>query len=296
MKQFIYLDTDMVNSVIAQKDKSLILGLTKEKEDQTGKSTEKKLSGSLSGSVEGGIFKLARASGELSASSEFSKQNNSQSIFKEIESRTLHDAAFDIAYEQLKIEKDLNALEVGDFIELDRVFEIVDFDYLDGLFVKDGFIDFLKKTAKETTKKTAIGELEKNTGREQRRRYGSEIKQTIKELMADSDKQYDDVVEIIKLLKSIIPYSKLLVSYDGYIIPLEEQYFRVNPKILGFMYGGDMRCVGYVTNLVGKDTEPDSLNIFSSLQFMVNEVFRKILPTNEDNLYIIHPIAVYYGN
>jgi hypothetical protein len=102
-------------------------------------------------------------------------------------------------------------------------------------------------------------------------------------------------VDIVKVLKSIIPYNKTLVTHDGFIIPLEDQYFRVNSKTLGFMYGGEMRCVGYVSNLIGVDTEPDSSNIFGTLQYMVNEVFRKILPTTENNLYVVHPIAVYYG-
>jgi len=295
MKQFIYLDTDMVNSIIAQKDKGLILGSTKETEDVSGKASEKGINGSITGTLEGGIFKLARASGELAISGELKNQTHYQTLIKEIESKTLHDAAYDIAYDQLKIETNLDAVEFGEFIELDRQFEVVDFDYLDGLFLKDGFIDFIKKNARESVKQATNNHLEKTTDREQRRKLGAEIKQSIRLLMENSDKQYDDIVDIIKALKSIIPYNRMLVSHDGFIIPLEDQYFRVNPKTLGFKHGGNVRCVGYVTNLIGKDTEPDSENIFGYLQFTVNEIFRKLLPTKEDNLYIVHPIAVYYG-
>ena len=37
MKQFIYLDTDIVNSIIAQKEKGLVLETASEHEDAAGK-------------------------------------------------------------------------------------------------------------------------------------------------------------------------------------------------------------------------------------------------------------------
>ena len=54
--------------------------------------------------------------------------------------------------------------------------------------------------------------------------------------------------------------------------------------------------VGMVSNIIGKDTNPcDEKNFFATIQFAVNEVLRRILPTSENNLIVIHPIAVYYG-
>ena len=88
----------------------------------------------------------------------------------------------------------------------------------------------------------------------------------------------------------------MLVSNDGFLIPLDDKYFRINPSSLGFKYGGMMTCVGMVTNIIRKDTEPiDDKNVISKLQFSVNEVLRNILPTKNDNLCVIHPIAIYYG-
>lgn len=98
-------------------------------------------------------------------------------------------------------------------------------------------------------------------------------------------------------MRNIIPYNRMLLSYDGYLIPLNEKYFRVDPVDLGFKYGGEITCVGMVTNIIGEDIEPDdSQNIFATLQFTINEFLRNILPTKEKNLCIIHPIAVFYGN
>ena len=121
----------------------------------------------------------------------------------------------------------------------------------------------------------------------------SEIKKTIDE----KNKEYDNISDIINAFKKMIPYSRMLISNDGYLIPLDEKYFRVNPTSIGFMYGGDITCVGMITNIIGKDTNPeDEKNIFASLQFSVNEALRAILPTKEENICVIHPIAIYYNN
>ena len=86
------------------------------------------------------------------------------------------------------------------------------------------------------------------------------------------------------------------MSQDGYLIPLDDKYFRIDPSNLGFKYGGEMTCVGIVTNIIGESTNPgDSSNIFATMQFTANEALRKILPTTEGDLCVIHPIAVFYG-
>ena len=121
----------------------------------------------------------------------------------------------------------------------------------------------------------------------------SEIKRTIDE----KNKEYDNISDIINAFKKMIPYSRMLISNDGYLIPLDERYFRVNPTSIGFMYGGGITCFGMITNIIGKNTNPeDEKNIFASLQFSINEVLRAILPTKKENICIIHPIAIYYNN
>lgn len=111
-----------------------------------------------------------------------------------------------------------------------------------------------------------------------------------------NNQKYDEVHTIIKALRSLIPYNRMLISSDGYLIPLNEKYFRVDPRDLGFKYGGEITCVGMLTNIIGVDTDPeDKKNIFATIQFAANEALRMILPTKKSNLCIIHPIAIYYG-
>ena len=132
-----------------------------------------------------------------------------------------------------------------------------------------------------------------NLNREQNRRNGANLKNEIKKLV---EGQFDEMRNIVSALRGILPYDRLLLSpTDGCLVPLEDKYFRIDPKGLGFKYGGEMICIGRVTNVIGEDTDPcDNSFIFSTIQFQVNEAFRKILPTKHSNLYVLHPMAVYY--
>ena len=58
-----------------------------------------------------------------------------------------------------------------------------------------------------------------------------------------------------------------------------------------------VRGINHKYIVVGEDTNPnDDKNIFATLQFTANEVLRIILPKSQNNLCIVHPIAVYYGS
>ncbi len=184
----------------------------------------------------------------------------------------------------------------GAYVELTRVFDVVDFDYLERIISKGGLIEYLKKTEKEKIETTASVATE-SLNRSQQRSNSNAIRAKIKEAVAASGKQYDGIKEIIDMVRQIIPYNRMLISSDGYLIPLDDRYFRIDAQNLGFKYGGEITCVGMITNIIGEDTDPnDSQNIFATLQFSVNEVLRQLLPTKERNLCVIHPIAVYYGN
>lgn len=297
MKQFIYLDTDIVNSIIAQKEKGLVLETASEHEDTAGKENTKTGSVSLDGSAGGGIWKFAQMQAELSGTGGLELNSHSQTVLKEIATKTLHDAAFDIAYEQIAKEHDLKAdnVDLGSFVELTQAFEFVDLVYIDGLFSEGGFINFLKKSEKEKEGQLFDKSIAEELNRGQQRKNSGEIKRERQKVLDAVDKQYDEIVEIIKAIRQMIPYSRMLVSPDGYLIPLEDKYFRDNPQTMGFKHGGYVTCVGYVTNVIGESAAPLSDNIFSQLQGMVNQSLVSLLPTKEKDLFVVHPIAIYYG-
>ena len=299
MKQFLYLDTDIVNSIIAQSEKGLVQEQSQENEGNKTKSTHVGGGVEGTGATEGSFFKLAKAEASLSVSGELGKDYSSSTTSREIISKVLHDAAFDIAYTYIRPKKFAlgtdNNDDYGDYIELTRVFDFVDMEYLENLFSKNGLVDFLKKTSKEKIE-TEASKATDGMNRGQLRTAGKQIKSELKKLIADSDKQYDDIHDIIVAFRQLMPYTRMLISSDGYLIPMDDKYFRKKTKNLGFKYGREITCVGMITNIIGADTDPDDpKNLFATLQFKVNEILRTILPTNAENLCVIHPIAVFYG-
>ncbi len=299
MKQFIYLDSDIVNSIIAQNEKGLVQGKKFEDGQESTENAKNMMSTDITGGVKGGFFNLINAEGKVNLNAEIGKESDISNIHREIIEKSLHDAAFDIAYNYINV----NDLKVGDgqnddygeYVELTRVFDFVDLDYLNGLFDKEGLIDFIKKTSAQEIKNN-VAMATNNLNRQQIRIAANKINNEIKKTINENNQEYDNVRDIIKAFKKMIPYSKMLISGDGYLIPLDEKYFRVNPSSIGFMYGGNITCVGMITNIIGKDTNPeDNKNIFATLQFSVNEALRGLLPTKEDNICIIHPIAIFYN-
>lgn len=298
MKQFIYLDTDIVTSIIAQEEKGYITQVSEENEVEDSEKKGRNTGLTVSGSAQAKFWKFANAEGKLDAMHEFQKENETKMTTKDVAEKVLHDAAFDIAYEYVvptKVEYDnQNVGEEGECLEIARVFDYVDFDYLEGLFNQDGIIHIIKR--KEASDiENEIHENSPGMNRELARKNTAEIKKKIQKIIADNNKQYDETHQLIKALRGLIPYSRMLISNDGFLIPLDDKYFRINPSSLGFKYGGYMTCVGMVTNIIGKDTDPcDDKNVFATLQYTVNEMLRSILPTKNDNLIVIHPIAIYY--
>ena len=94
-----------------------------------------------------------------------------------------------------------------------------------------------------------------------------------------------------------MPYNRLLISKDGYLIPLDGQYFRVDPKNLGFRYGGEITCVGIITNIFGEDANPnDSQNVFATLQYAANSALKELLPTTEKTSVLFIQLQSIMGN
>lgn len=296
MKQFIYLDIDIINSIIAQKDKGLVLEMASEHEDTSGSGSQSTDSLNVEGTVSGGLRKIASAEAKIAFSGDVVLNSSSQTVSKEIATKTLHDAAFDIAYAQIKSEYDLEnqSITLGDFIESTQAFEFVDLSYIESLFTKEGLIDFIKKTESDNITKEYNATVDEKLNRAEKRGNGAGIKKELKTIIAENSKKYDDIANIIRAIRQIVPYKRMLVSKDGYLIPFEDKYFRDNPETIGFKHGGQITCVGYITNIISAKVD-STANVFSQLQSMINNSLIAFFPTRNGNVYIVHPIAIYYG-
>lgn len=148
MRQFLYLDTDIVNSIIAQQGKGLIDTITTENENGKDKNIAKGFSIEGSGDAEAKIWKLANAEAKLVAGGTIEGSNVKHEATREIMAKTLHDASFDMAYDAINptlVHCGKDEGDPGTYVELVRGFDFVDLEYLEKLFSKDGIIERLKR-------------------------------------------------------------------------------------------------------------------------------------------------------
>lgn len=299
MKQFIYLDHDVVNSIIAQAENGIVLSILNEDSSSNSTDSETTTEVSANTKLSGSLLSVIKAEIGLGVGRKRNEGQTLGSASKDVVTKSLHDAAFDIAYAHitpLVIQDDDSNCDYGTFIELNRVFDYIDLDYIERLFSEEGLVSYLKKVDKQKIEATA-SQFTESINRDQLRKKQQDIKKAIKASIAASNAQYDDIHDTIKMYRQLVPYSRMLLSHDGFLIPLDDNYFRIDPRNLGFKYGGQMKCVGYITNLIGEDTKPiDDSNLFGTLQFYVNESLRALLPTKAKNLYVVHPLAVYYDS
>lgn len=298
MKYFLYLNNDIVNSILSQAEQGLITDFINENE-------KGKESSYISETKVGALAKLSSSfykflGFETELNYENVKNNGGQDSYvsKDIVQKTLHDAAYNIAYSDIKdqMKNDSTIDDLGEYIETKDYFQYIDLKTILSYFEKDSLIDFIKKDEQATAEKAIEAKFEK-LSREDQRNKKTEFSKLKRDIVEQVNKKYKNLDEMIKLLHKLLPCERMYISNKGYIIPIDDKYLRDQPESFGFKYGGLMTCVGFVTNVIGKDTnDNEEKNAFASFQYGINEVLRSILPLKDDDLFIINPIAIYYGN
>lgn len=296
MKRFIYLDTDELNSYIAQIYKGLSIEKEEVKEKKNNK--EKEIDGEINTKLNIGakIKALFNFNGEVSTNILEKNVKGESDVIKDIQKKIIHDEAFDnfLGYLEDKEMIKTDNYNVGDFIKRNFDFKIFDLNYFLNLFNENGFIDFLNKSNKKET--DSILENEKNKlNREQRREKHYEIQKIEKQAYSDLKKQeneYDNIKNVINAIKSIMPYEKIILV-DQFFLATDDKYFRDNPEMLGFKYGGKISFVGYITNIVGQEEKAmDGIDSLTGFKKIVNSTILNLISNKE--ILVVHPIAIYY--
>ncbi len=297
MKYFLYLNNDIINSIISQAEQGLITELMNESENSSGKSFDKETKVGALAKLSSTFYKLFGAECEFDY--EHTRNNSSQEnhVSKDIVQKTLHDAAYNIAYDYISEQIKRNQVEdLGEYVEISGDFQYIDIKSLVSYFDEDGIIDYIKNEEMEKIGGQIDAQFA-SLNRETSRSNQNEIQKRKKDAKNAIDAKYKKIKDIVNLLRNILPCDRMYISNDGYIIPIDGRYLRDYPESFGFKYGGLMTCLGYVTNIIGQDTYiEDNSNVFASLQHGINESLRSILPLTDDNLFIITPIAIYYSN
>lgn len=206
----------------------------------------------------------------------------------------MHDNAFDQFMNYLQEHDLLNGEDVGAFLIVKDEFYIFDIAFYQKLFAKDGFVDMLTQIQDMNTRKEAEKQTEE-FAREQRRSkiVQGKVNETVQEALDKNHENWDSLKKMVEMLAAIIPYPRIL-CISNYAVVLDEKFMRDNISTAAFKYGGKITVVGYITNKVMAQAN-SPISTFSGIGNSMNTL-TKLFFENIDEMYIVHPVAIYYDD
>lgn len=300
MKSFIYLDTDTVNSYIAQIDNGLKTLQTQT--SQSSSSMENQSSHTTNAEGEADFSILGKGfDAKLDYIYNHIKNRSNSNLYSDVETKVLHDNAFHQVIDYLE-EKHLfsnDNIEIGKFIKVKGQYHLLDLDYYKKLFDDNDFIQMMNEPKLAEIDKICEEKYNEATNgmtinRDIKRspefkELENKIKQIKKEAMDELDSENKELQKQLSLLLKIFPY-KSLICVDRYLVIFDEKFLREDIQKAPFKYGGNINLVGYVTNT----THVNKISsFFSGPSDMINSILKSLFETTDD-LFIIHPIALYY--
>lgn len=296
LKEIIYLDTKLVNSIIAQNDQGLVLkrafdkGKTNSNSEETTQATSLNTSG---GVTVGANFNVNRGESNTDKQSLVYSETN-----KELIEVATHDYALDILLEILKDEIVNDCADDGQFIQQnDRVtfydfkklYESMDTEKLK-LLMPDIFqpIEKIEKELYKISKSNKIKFEDKRT---------------------ELQKQLDN--SLPKIFKKLNTFSDYMVGlYDGAILAkinntlsiCEPENIRLKPSLLSIMNLSNRKAtiLGIVVAKESGNSSIDNLQTDSANEVISNVAnsFMEIVITSFDIAskgdYYVRPIAIYF--
>lgn len=293
MRRFIYLDTDTLNSYLAQIFDGLIQSQKTEKSVGKKKEKQNRFANSLTGQIAFKLFgKGIDANDE--ATYEHLKTVANDEMVRDVHTKIMHDNAFNTFATYLKDNKLLDGKEIGNFISIEDDFYIFDIAFLQRLFDEKGFVSGLKEIQKNNIQKEAEQKVQE-LNREQSR--GKNLQKQVKDFVdaatSKNEEEYLAGENLVNMLASIIPYPQMM-CISNYLVVLKEEYLRDSLSTAAFKYGGKVKVVGYITNKVIAQANTH-VSAFGTIGNSINALM-KVFFENAEEMYIVHPVAIYYDN
>lgn len=294
MRRFIYLDTDTLNSYIAQIYDGLVQ--TQETGTQSSQTTDKQSEriSNLGADADLKVFGKG-IEGKMDFTYRHLKDTSNTELISDVQTKLLHDNAFDQLMNYLTRNDLLSNHDIGDFIQINDRFYIVDLEYYKKIFGDKKFLDFLKKS--ERDKIQAWLKIQQDLELAQEGANSNEIKKNYTNLTknkcAESDKSYEDIKDIIDMLCTLVPYRRTLCIANNMVV-LNDQYMRDNIDMTSFKFGGKIKVLGYITNKIENNTnESENVSPLAQVGIGLNQIMLSFLG-QLSSLNIVHPIAIYY--
>lgn len=296
MRRFIYLDTDTLNSYIAQIYDGLVQ--TQETETQSSQTSDKQSERTSDIGADTDLKVFGKGiEGKIDFTYRHLKDTSNTELISDVQTKLLHDNAFDQLMNYLNQNNLLSNHNIGDFIEINDEFYIMDLDYYKKIFGDKKFLDFLKKSQRD--KIQALLKIQQDIELSQEGANFNEIKKNYTNLSkskcAESDKSYDDIKDVIDMLYTLVPYRRTLCIADNMVV-LNDKYMRDNINMTSFKFGGKIKVLGYITNRIETATDTDESSGVSPLAQVgigLNQIMLSFFG-QQSSLNIVHPIAIYY--
>ena len=293
MKRFLYYNHDSVNSFLAQIEQGLLVKDSSGEEDTESFSDTVGIKSDFSGDLNAMVFGIGTSlKGNLHGDD--SGTEITTNLIKSVQEKVLHDYAFDRVYtyaaENGLIQND--DPQIGDIVLVSEVPTFLDFNYLQSLFSDNGAAKLVNDQNKKTVDDTIAqmkAAIPKGT------QMPVLVKQQIDELKAkvnNAEPERKELVKQIEAIRNTFPYKRLLMT-TNMLVPLDDEFFRDNPDIVAFKYGGKISVFGYVTNIVTASNKPTQNNDFAQLYSTVNQIMISMFK-GQDKVYVVHPVVLFY--
>ena len=294
MRRFIYLDTDTLNSYIAQIYDGLVQ--TQETEIQSNQITDKQneLTSNLGADADLKVFGKG-LEGKIDFTYRHLKDTSNTELISDVQTKLLHDNAFDQLMNYLFRNNLLSNHNIGDFIEINDEFYIMDLDYYKKIFGDKKFLDFLKKSDRD--KIQSLLKIQQDIELIQEGANANEIKKNYSNLSkskcSESDENYEKVKDTIDILYTLVPYRRTLCIADNMVVP-NDKYMRDKIEMTSFKFGGKIKVLGYITNKIKADAnDMSNISPLAQVGIGLNQIMLSFFGQHE-TLNIVHPIAIYY--
>ncbi len=294
MKHFIYFDSSTITSIVAQHYKGIIKEIVEE--NQTGENNSSKSVAAVESSAEAKVSAgiIANIKATFSGRLETEKSSTDTELTKEVKIRIQHDDIFDLAYSALKPLKSSSLIEIGQYIEIEDDFELVNLD------------SFKKMFSSKTATRAWLNQIDVQKEENERLEAGKPTlnKNEKLSIINKSNREYDIIHENINALLENLPSSLFLVSKNRLLVPLVKDFFRENPELVSFKYRRKMTCLGLVVNQLA--SQDDKSNVLTEAQNQLRTLLyqqfwgsgsdisnSEILDASKVAM-ILHPLALYF--
>lgn len=293
MRRFIYLDTDTLNSYIAQIYDGLIQSQETETQTETGETKHNEFTPAANASADIKVFGEG-LEGKLNIAYKRLKETSNTNLISDVQTKLLHDNAFDQLMEYLIDKGLLDSSNIGSFTLINDSFYILDLDYYQKLFNNKELMELVKQNEKSTLIAQLDAEQEQLLAmpNADEKEISDNYKKKKFEIKSHVASSYNEILKMVDMLVAIVPYKKTLCIGNNLVV-LNGTYMRDDINMASFKYGGKIKVLGYITNKIGDASLTENLPEFAQFGASMNDVMLTFF-TKDTSLNIVHPIAIYY--